>query len=98
MKRWLGIVLILLCLALSVQVYFLNKENHELIAKRLELIAPKKSAPNKLYLFGCREPTIAVIVYSNGYSLALPMDQLRKIEQSIPHNFPTVSLQDPFCR
>jgi hypothetical protein len=97
MNRWLGVVLILCCLALSYGVHVLGKENRALLTQNIELSMPKKSAPNKLYLFGCKEPTIAVIVYSNGFSLALPMKQLRKIEQSIPHNFPIVALQDPSC-
>ena len=99
-KIWLPLTLGILISALAVQVYFLNEENNQLIKDNTSLAKTilKPSVPKKLYIFGCKKPSAAVLVFSNGNSYSMEMAELRKLKQRLPPGIPIITYQAPECR
>lgn len=100
MKRLIVILTILLIAVLITETYFLRKTRNQLIIdnKQLASIILKPSAPKKLYIFGCKKPSAAVLVFSNGNSYSMEMAELRKLKQRLPPDIPIITYQAPECR
>ena len=100
-NRLIAILATLLIIVLSIETYSLNKENTRLTIdnKVLAKAILKPAVPKKVYVFGCNNPSAAVLVYSNGNSyLTEGKAQLMKLERKLPKNIPTSIFQAPECR
>ena len=100
-NRLIAILATLVILILAAQIYFLNQENTRLTIdnKVLAKAILKPAVPKKVYVFGCNNPSAAVLVYSNGNShLTEGKAQLMKLERRLPRDIPTSIFQAPECR
>jgi len=99
-RIWLPLVLGLLISALAAQIYYLNEENNQLTKDKTALAKEilKPSVPKKLYIFGCKIPSAAVLVFSNGNSYSMEMAELRKLKKRLPPDIPIITYQSPECR
>jgi len=97
-RTWLVILLTFVFIASATQTYFLNKENIQLIIDNKTLAKEVPTVPKKLYIFGCKNPSAAVLVFSNGHSYSMDMAQLRKLRPRLPPDIPIITYQAPECR
>jgi len=97
---WLIILMALAIMVLGAQIYFLDEENEALtkLNDKLASVIFEKPVANKLYIFGCKSPAAAVIVFSNGSSRSVEWEDLKKIKKTIPKDIEILTYQAPDCR
>ncbi len=100
MKRLIPVLTTLLLIVLGAQNYFLKQAKTQLTIdnKILAKAVLKPAVPNKLYVFGCKEPSAAVLVFSNGKSYAMERAQLMKLKGRLPKDLLIIPYQHPDCR